>query len=393
MTLTNSKINTVRNINLIYVFSTNSIFNKESNKYIGIKIVYNNSAVLEADYKDPLFGDLIKRILDRYNKEKDSRKIILLGDFTKKLVNESSFYVLDEKEDKSDQIKYYSYENKLLNKYKPYLFETINMIFKEILKCESFNILNFDGYNKSFKLDYEISGVKKSTKVMIYNKEDKMYFKMCNLETNEYISGIISETNNEVNVEYKFGNYTGTSKYDALNLDNIKKIYFNKELYYMDDNLETILDSDRTLISKYLNELGINDVKILKVNDNTYLCFYSDSVIKDGQVLYKDNLIFINLENDIIRVINNIKEGFSKYDGIVSVLLDNKEDSVTIRKLFSIDKNILIKEKCIDDDYSYELLCTDEDKNLKEDINFDGFCEEEINTIEDVKQYKKEVIK
>ena len=64
MILTNSKINTVRNINLIYVFSTNSIFNKESNKYVGIKIVYNNSVVLEADYKDPLFGDLIKRILD-----------------------------------------------------------------------------------------------------------------------------------------------------------------------------------------------------------------------------------------------------------------------------------------------------------------------------------------
>ena len=391
MALTNSKINTVRNINLIYVFSTNSIFDKKSNKYVGIKLVYNNSTVLEADYKDPLFGELVKRVLDRYNKEKNSRNIILLGDFTKKLINESSFYVLDEKEEKNVQINYYSYENKLLNKYKPYLFDTINLVFKEILKIETFNILNLDGYNKNFKLDYEINGIKRNTKIMIYNKENEMYFKLCNLETNEYISGVIKESNNEVDVEYKFGKYTGISKYDALNLDVIKKIYSNKELYYMNDNVDTLLDEDKVKVSKYLKALNIDNANVLKVNDDTYLCFYSSNTIKDGQVLYKENLIFINLEEDIIRIIKSEKEGFSKYDGIVSVLLDTKEDSITIRKLFEVNKNILIEEKCIDGDYTYGLTITNDDKNLKNEFNIDEFDLQDINSIEDIKKYKKEV--
>ena len=390
MALTSNKINTVRNINLIYVFSTNSIFNKESNKYVGIKLVYNNSTIIEADYKDPLFGELIKRVLDRYNKEKNSRNIILLGDFTKKLINESNFYVLDGKKEKKDQISYYSYENKLLNKYKPYLFETIKLVFNEVLKCGSFNIENLEGYNKMYKLDYSIDGVKKRSKIIIYNKGNSMYFKMANVDNNDYISGVISEESNLIKVEYKFNKYTGVSTYDAYNMDNKREIYVDNNLYYINDNLDTVLEEDKNKVMTYLSLLGLNDVNILKVNDDTFLCFFSDSSIKDGQILYKDNLIFVNLEENIVRIINSKKEGFSKYAGIVNVLLDSKSDSITIRKLFEINKNILIKEKCIDDDYSYSLDLLDEDVDLKR-IILDEFEEKDIDSVEDIKQYKKEV--
>ena len=53
-----TKINEIRNLNLIYVFSTNSIFDNDNKKYVGIKLVYNNASILEVDYKDPLFGSL-----------------------------------------------------------------------------------------------------------------------------------------------------------------------------------------------------------------------------------------------------------------------------------------------------------------------------------------------
>ena len=129
-----TRVNEIRNLNLIYVYSTNSIFDKDNNKYVGIKLVYNNASILEVDYRDPLFGLLIKRVLERYNKEKNQRNIVLLGDFTKELIQNASFYVLEEKEEKHNQIDYYSYEKKLLNKYKPYLFETLKDIFNEIFK-------------------------------------------------------------------------------------------------------------------------------------------------------------------------------------------------------------------------------------------------------------------
>ena len=148
-----TKINEIRNLNLIYVFSTNSIFDKDNKKYVGIKLVYNNASILEVDYKDPLFGLLIKRVLERYNKEKDKRNIILLGDFTKELIENASFYVLEGSEEKNNQIDYYSYENKLLNKYKPYLFETIKLISNEILKNPTFEINSMEGFNRKFRLD------------------------------------------------------------------------------------------------------------------------------------------------------------------------------------------------------------------------------------------------
>ena len=97
-----TKINEIRNLNLIYVFSTNSIFDNDNKKYVGIKLVYNNASILEVDYKDPLFGLLIKRVLERYNKEKDKRNIILLGDFTKELIKNASFYVLEGSEEKNN---------------------------------------------------------------------------------------------------------------------------------------------------------------------------------------------------------------------------------------------------------------------------------------------------
>lgn len=56
-----TKINEIRNLNLIYVFSTNSIFDNDNKKYVGIKLVYNNASILEVDYRDPLFGSLIKK--------------------------------------------------------------------------------------------------------------------------------------------------------------------------------------------------------------------------------------------------------------------------------------------------------------------------------------------
>ena len=40
-----TRVNEIKNLNLIYVYSTNSIFDKDNNKYVGIKIVYNNDSI------------------------------------------------------------------------------------------------------------------------------------------------------------------------------------------------------------------------------------------------------------------------------------------------------------------------------------------------------------
>ena len=386
-----SKINEVRNLNLIYVFSTNSIFDKENNKYVGIKMVYNNGSILEVDYKDPLFGQLIKRVIERYKKEKSKRNIVLLGDFTRKLIENASFYVLEGKEDKNNQINYYSYENKLLNKYRPYLFDALKLIFNEIFKNLSFEITNLEGFNRKFRLDYNISGISKSTNVLIYNKDNELHFKIGNIEnSNEYIIGTIKQTNNKVITEFSYGNYRGKLQYDPLNEESLKEIYADDYLYYINDNNETLLEEDINKIKYYLDQIGVTNIsKVLKVNDNTYLCFYNENVEKEGELLYRENLIFMNFLEDRVDVTKTMREGFSKYDGIISVLLDEAEDTITVRKLYDLNNEYLVKETSKNNDYSYEVLDIDTDRNLSSDYSLEGFKNIEVETIDSIKQYKK----
>ena len=386
-----SKINEIRNLNLIYVFSTNSIFDSENNKYVGIKLVYNNGSILEVDYKDPLFGSLIKRVLERYNKEKTKRNIVLLGDFTKKLIENASFYVLEGKEDKNNQINYYSYENKLLNKYRPYLYDALKMIFNEIFKNVSFEIPNLEGFNRKFRLDYNISGISKSTNVLIYNKDNELHFKIGNIEnSNEYIIGTIKQTNNKVITEFSYGKYRGKLQYDPLNDESLREIYADDYLYYINDNNDTLFDEDIKKVKYYLDQIGVtNTERILKVNDNTYLCFYNENIEKEGELLYRENLIFINFLEDRVDVTKTMREGFSKYDGIISVLLDEAEDTITVRKLYDLNSEYLVKETCKDNDYSYGVLDIDTDRNLSSDYSLEGFKNIEVETIDSIKQYKK----
>lgn len=386
-----TRVNEIRNLNLIYVYSTNSIFDKENNKYVGIKLVYNNASILEVDYRDPLFGLLIKRVLERYNKEKNQRNIVLLGDFTKELIQNASFYVLEEKEEKNNQIDYYSYENKLLNKYKPYLFETLKAIFNEIFKNYSFKVIGLEGFNRKFRLEYSISGVSKSTNMIIYNKDNELHFKIGNIEnSNEYIIGSIKQTNNKVISEFNYGEYKGKLEYDALNKEALEEIYVDNYLYYTNDNKKLLYDDDMGKILYYLEQLGIPYTdNVLMINDNTFLCFYSENIDKEGELLYRENLIFMNFSEDRIDITKTMREGFSKYDGIVSVLLDENEDTITIRKLYDLNNEFLVKEVCKNGDYSYEVAILDTDKDLSRNYRLEGFNNINVDTIDSIKQYKK----
>ena len=84
-----------------------------------------------------------------------------------------------------------------------------------------------------------------------------------------------------------------------------------------------------------------------------------------------------------------MKEGFSKYEGLISVLLDEKEDVTTLRKLYDLNNEFLIKETSKDNDYQYEVTCLSEDRDLSSNYSLDGFDHIDVNTIDSIKQYKK----
>ena len=71
MDIIEAKISEIKNLNLIYVFTTDNILRDKNSEYIGVKIVYDKDKVLNLDYKNKHFELFLKKILSRYNKEKD----------------------------------------------------------------------------------------------------------------------------------------------------------------------------------------------------------------------------------------------------------------------------------------------------------------------------------
>ena len=52
MDLITAQISEIKNLNLIQIYATDSIFNNNTNKYIGARVVFNNNNVLSLNYKD-----------------------------------------------------------------------------------------------------------------------------------------------------------------------------------------------------------------------------------------------------------------------------------------------------------------------------------------------------
>ena len=55
MTLTEVQISEIKNLNLIYIFTTDSILKDKSKRYIGARVVFDDNRTLSMDYKDPHF--------------------------------------------------------------------------------------------------------------------------------------------------------------------------------------------------------------------------------------------------------------------------------------------------------------------------------------------------
>jgi len=88
--------------------------------------VYDNNRTLSLDYKNPCFEKYIKRIFERYNQEKNNRNIILLGDLTKKIMNDETLQSIEEHQtQKTEGISLFNTKNyqlkKKLNKHNAFI--------------------------------------------------------------------------------------------------------------------------------------------------------------------------------------------------------------------------------------------------------------------------------
>lgn len=370
------KISQIKNLNLIYLYHVDDVFESSKNKkYLGLKVLYdNNQGYINLDYKDEFFAYLLKHTINVYNQEKDNRDIILLGDLSKKLLQDEEIVSVSQSIShyNDEGVGLFSTSNELIRPFKPYLFEALKHILENIRKMECIEIIDIKGFNKKYIVTFEVGGVSSSFPIILYPGEvGTLHFKIGAIAgENAGIEGFIVNNLDKAetywrNIEGK--NY-GYTIYDIKNYNVIKNVTIGCDAIYHTTELDTVSDEDIELVKFYLNLFHIDfSGEIIKTSDNNFILgnktkvFNSDEaeVIKENgiQAFIEDEEVTINIR--ISNIINRLKH-------LVTVPLDEEF------------YNIILKKRCVDGcDY---IICEmKERRGNKRKFDYVAFAVDEID--------------
>ena len=158
------EISQIKNLNMIYLYNIDNALSNRERKYIGLQVTYNNhKSKIDLDFKDKHFADLLKKVMYRYNQEKDKRNIVLLGDLSEVLFEDDEILetALKRNEFNSTGRKVFGSMKELIKPFLPYLKEIITLVLTHIRGFEGIEIQEITGYNKRFIVHYSIVGIKK----------------------------------------------------------------------------------------------------------------------------------------------------------------------------------------------------------------------------------------
>lgn len=403
MELKEVQISEIKNLNLIYVFTTDSIFKKGSNKYVGARVVFeNNTKSFALDYKDKHFQKFIKRILERYHKEKEKRKIILLGELTKHLISDSSFAVLEKAQNQGLQtegLPAFNTSDREVKKQEPFLKEAMEMILKVYKNYEVLSVDSIDGFNKKYIVNYSIGSIKKKMPIIISQRDDGIIdFRLSRLEEKALpISGTLTNDGGKVEVKWndEVSCIDGHLLYDPNNDVVERKVTSNGQTIIYDEGKDTLLEEDAILINFYFDlcEMQIPK-KIVKVGDSSYLLAEeTDLNDDDKEILYSNTSAQLDVLQDEVRISFRIKNCFSKYNNQINTVLDQEIEEVTFKKLDVDSKKYIIAEiksktDTQDATYKHRIFEVASDIDFRKGFEYTNtyYSDRELKTLEDAKQ-------
>lgn len=395
------QISEIKNLNLIYIFTTDSILKDKSKSYIGARVVFDDNRTLSMDYKDPHFEYFIRKLIERYNKEKDNRNIILLGNLTKSIIQDETYESIGTiPTDNIVGLSLFDTKNFELKKYQSYFFDTLKNILKTTKCYETIDIDKIDGYNHKFIVYYHVGSVNLQMNIIVSfrDKNHIDFFIGYVDDMNLQIKGTIENNINYVNINWSSSKMSlyGENTYDTVNNLVEKKIVSDEQTIYHSEKSDTIIEEDYNLINFYLKMFGISVPKnIIKTLDYNYI-LGDEEIINyvDTEVFYKNNGVQLSINNDSAIIRYQVINGLSKYNNKINVTLSKSLVEITLTKLeVDRDNYVLIEQKDTNDfgtTYKYKAYKVDDIDftkpfTFKNEINVDT----EVNSLHDVKRYIK----
>jgi len=400
MDLIEAQIFELKNLNLIYVFSTDNILKNNLNKYIGAKVVYEKDKIISLDYKSKHFSKFIKQIINRYNKEKDRRNIILLGDLTKKLVQES-FFTIEESNNEFNQ-QYGILVNDKDNQIRLYE-KHIELALKQILTVlYNYEYIRFDsieGFNNKYVVNYHCPRKKQLFMLVFFKEDGTLDFRISNVDKKIVnISGTIMDKFNSVEIIYNdsINKINGNIIFDTEEKLTKQKIYKDDEIIYSKENTDTLLEEDEQLISFYLNLCNLDKINnVMKIGEHSYLLSDFNSLVEneDG-IFYNNKSCKIRVTPDMCIINYKEKNGISKYNNQIKISLDEKNMDFIFKQIEIDNKFYILVEKSINKNkYSYNMYELNQEENLLTlfDITNNYNILEELKYFDNAKQYIKKM--
>jgi len=395
------QISEIKNLNLIYIFTTDSILKDKSKSYIGARVVFDDNRTLSMDYKDSHFEYFIRKLIERYNKEKDNRNIILLGNLTKSIIQDETYESIGTiPTDNIVGLSLFDTKNFELKKYQSYFFDTLKNILKTTKCYETIDIDKIDGYNHKFIVYYHVGSVNLQMNIIVsFRDKNHIDFSIGYVDDmNLHIKGTIQNNINYVNINWSSSKMSlyGENTYDTVNNLVEKKIVSDEQTIYHSEKSDTIIEEDYNLINFYLKMFGISVPKnIIKTLDYNYI-LGDEEIINyvDTEVFYKNNGVQLSINNDSAIIRYQVINGLNKYNNKINVTLSKSLVEITLTKLeVDRDNYVLIEQKDTNDfgtTYKYKAYKVDDIDftkpfTFKNEINVDT----EINSLHDVKRYIK----
>lgn len=391
--ITKARINTIKNIKLIYFYPIDNFLGNESNKYIGAKIVYGNAETISIDYKDKYFGYFIKKIREVYNQEKKEGNIVLLGSLAKIILDFKTAITTENNTSKKSerQIPLFEVVNKKEEKYLDVLKEVMKFIISLYIDSENITIDEVKGYNNRYLLTYTSENMTETIPLIIYNSNNGICFRTNRIaNTNYLVQGKIYEEAAEIIASFENEKIRGNIRFIPNQNKIIKEASdINGIIYYDESEQEInteILDSCFNILNLPKPETG------LKIG-NTYILCQKETIEGTEEFLYSYVLYIVNLNHDMI-ITKIAKSEINKYQGSIIASLEETMEEYSLTRI-SVEDNdyILIQRKTLEDNKpSYYYMALEVEDGISFDNPLEVISSFDLVNIESQEDIKKKIL-
>jgi len=215
------------------------------------------------------------------------------------------------------------------------------------------------------------------------------------------ISGTLVNNGGRVDITWQSSNneLNGYLLYDAQNGIVERKATSNGETIIYDENKDTLLEEDVSLIKFYFDLCDLQIPKhVLKINETAFLLSDEENLNdSDDEILYSNAGAQINISKDEIIIKYRLKNCFSKYNNQINTVLDQETEEITFKKIdIESRKCILVETKTntnnYEPSYSYRVFEVSEDVDLNKPFSYEKtyYVDKELKTLENAKQYVRD---